>query len=210
MKRLFSVMPVITGLVYVMIFPASSLGAEVNAAWIAGSEKIDAPTIDESVIVDGALPYLVKAEKPATPALTKGQAGGIDSGLAGDGTGFMLASPRDKRWKGGKVNPQTIHMFFTTAADAKRIEIELGYRLSKSQTRQFSIAIDGRVLEKFRLPKGTFGSRDTSLKSAVYAVTFKDGVKRPDRHVVTVNQDDWWGVTVIDAVRIRGKGCETD
>ena len=176
--------------------------------WVRSVSVIDKPTIDEVVLIDGSQPGQVRAENPSTPTLSTGQQGGLDEGQAGDDVAFYLASARDKRWKGGTVNPEAISVDFTTGADAEYVEIEIGYRAHKSQSRKFSIALDDLPLGSVNLPKGQYGNKEDALKVLRYTVRATPGVKRPKVHTLRIRQDDSWGITLIDAICIRAKSVK--
>ena len=168
--------------------------------------SFETPSIEESILIDGSVPSLVIAENPSTPVITRGYSGGIDKGSPGDDQAFYLASPRDKRWHGGTVNPEAISLSFSLAPDANRCEIEVGYFEGGSQTRQFAIFLNETKIHTFRLPRGTFGSQEKRLKEILIGIDFTSKTENQGPHTLRILQVDSWGITLIDAIRIRGKG----
>ncbi|MFA5645592.1 MAG: hypothetical protein WDA18_04465 [Candidatus Ratteibacteria bacterium] len=169
---------------------------------------LESSAIEESVLIDGSNPSIVITENPSTPAIAQNESysGGIDKGSPGDNKAFILASPRDKRWKGGTVNPQSISLFFSLAPDTKECEIELGYFEGTSQTRQFDLYLNGVRIHSFRLPQGTYGSQEKKLKEILLGIEFPSTANSQGPHTLRITQTDWWGTTLIDAIIIRGKG----
>ncbi|MFA5645593.1 MAG: hypothetical protein WDA18_04470 [Candidatus Ratteibacteria bacterium] len=168
--------------------------------------SFETPSIKEFILIDGSVPSLVIAENPSTPVVTRGYSGGIDKGSPGDDQAFYLASPRDKRWHGGTVNPESISLSFSLAPDANQCEIEVGYFEGGSQTRHFAIFLNDTRIHTFRLPQGTFGSQEKKLKEIRLNIDFTSKTNNQGPHTLRITQTDWWGVTLIDAIQIRGKG----
>lgn len=180
------------------------------ASWIKEAKVIEKPEIEEFILIDGSIPELVIAENPSTPVVIRGSTykGGIDEGRPGDEMVFYLASPRDKRWKGGVVNPEAINILFNIPKDTEKIEIEIGYFAGTSQSRQLDIILDGQRLHSIKTLPGTYGSSENILKDVKLEITFQPGIERPPYHILRIYQIDWWGCSMIDAVKIRGKGIK--
>jgi len=183
-----------------------------SASWIKEVKEIEKVENEEYILIDGSVPDFVVAENPSTPAVIKGSGckGGIDEGTLGDADGFLLASPRGdkRRWKGGVINPEAINVLFKTSKDAKNIEIEIGYFAGVYQTRQLDIILDGKRIYSIKTPPGVYGSKDNTLKDVKLKIMFQPGIERPPYHILRIYQIDWWGCSIIDGIRIRGKGIK--
>lgn len=168
------------------------------------------PSLTLSVVSDGSLPELVEARNPSTPVVLEADAyrGGLDAGEPGDAKAFYLASARDKRWKGGLVNPEALGFRFRLAAHARRVEVAVGYFAGRYQTRQFEVSLDDHRIISVRLPKGQYGNptEERRLKTVTVSVTLPPTETPSNVHALFVRQTDWWGVTEIDAVRVYGRG----
>ncbi len=168
--------------------------------------SINAPSIEEFILIDGSVPSLVIAENPSTPVVTRGYSGGIDKGSPGDDKAFMLASSRDPRWSGGTVNPEAISLSFILASDATRCEIEIGYFEGIYQTPIFDIFLNNTRIHTFRLPKGTYGNKEKVFKEILLGIDFTSKTNNQGPHTLRIEQIDPWGTTLIDAIYLRGKG----
>jgi hypothetical protein len=194
-------------LIFLLVF---SFSFSFSASWIKEVNEIEKTENEEYILIDGSIPDVVVAENPSTPVVTKGSQckGGMDLGTMGDEQSFYLASPRDKRWKGGVVNPEAINILFKTSKDAENIEIEIGYFAGIYQTRQLDIILDGERIYSIKTPTGVYGSSENTLKDVKLKVIFQSGIERPSYHILRIYQSDWWGCSIIDAIRIRGKGIK--
>ncbi|MFA5644731.1 MAG: hypothetical protein WDA18_00015 [Candidatus Ratteibacteria bacterium] len=180
---------------------------EQEKNFLSNKGEVLSTTIEESVIVNSDISMFVRAQNPSIPRILKGRAqyeGGIDSGLMGDKDAFRLASPKDKRWEGGTLNPEAIEFSFSLAPDAKIVEVEVGYYEEPEQTRRFDIILDNEIIQKVEFPRGQYGSKDNRLKQ----ILIKRAVSTLATHTLRIQQVDNWGITTIDAVKIRGKGVK--
>ena len=159
------------------------VAAQVLAGGGHSVSSLDKPTIAASILIDGSLPELVEARNPSTPVVLEagGYRGGLDAGEPGDAKAFYLASPRDKRWKGGVVNPESIGFRFRISPKALRVEVAVGYFAGRYQTRQFGVFLDDERIITGGLPKGQYGNKkeERKLKTVMASVELGPAGKRP-------------------------------